>query len=213
MLKAIPKVYYEYQGQKLNLKQLYAAVKKKRGRAKILSSVVVGIGQLENGEQMQARIVFVRDRRQHRKWLALLSTDTELPDDEIVRIYGKRWNIEVFFKMSKSYLRLAKEFQTRSYDSMVAHTSIVFIRYIVLALQSRNGQDIRTIGNLFYECCDELRDISLTEALQMILSLLERFLEDHMQLAEAEIRNLIDYLISGLPLFFKDRLAVCYCES
>lgn len=213
MLKAMPKVYYEYQGQRLNLNQLYAAVKKRRGRAKILSSIVIGIGQLENGEQLAARIVFVRDRRQRRKWLALLTTDTELPDDEVVRIYGKRWNIEVFFKMSKSYLRLAKEFQTRSYDSMVAHTTIVFIRYIMLALESRSGQDPRTIGNLFYECCDEVRDISLTEALQMILSLLERFLEDHMQLAEAEIRKLIDYLISGLPSFFKDRLAVCYCES
>lgn len=214
MLKAMPKVYYEYQGQKLNLNQLYAAVKKRRGRARILSSIVVGIGQLENGEQLAARIVFVRDKRHHKKkWLALLTTDTELPDEEVVRIYGKRWNIEVFFKMSKSYLKLAKEFQTRSYDSMVAHTTIVFIRYIMLALESRNGQDPRTIGNLFYECCDELRDISLTEALQMILSLLERFLEEHVRLSEAEIRKLLDYLINGLPSFFKERLAVCYCES
>jgi hypothetical protein len=45
------------------------------------------------------------------------------------------------------------------------------------------------------------------------MRLLERFLEDHMRLAEAEIRKLIDYLISGLPSFFKDRLAVCCCES
>jgi IS4 transposase len=67
---------------------------------------------------------------------------------EVIRIYGKRWNIEVFFKMSKSYLRLAQEFQGRSYDSMVAHTAIVFIRYIMLVLESRNGEDPRTIGSL-----------------------------------------------------------------
>ena len=117
MLKSLPTVKYEYQGQKLTLNKLYAAVRKKRGRARILASIVVGIGQLENGEQAMARIVFVRDRRARKKWLALLSTDTELPDEEVVRIYGKRWSIEVFFKMSKSYLRLAKEFQGRSYDS------------------------------------------------------------------------------------------------
>lgn len=213
MLKSLPTVKYEYQGQKLTLNKLYAAVRKKRGRAKVLASVIVGIGQMPNGEPVPAKIVFVRDRRAKKKWLAVLSTDTELPDEEVVRIYGKRWNIEVFFKMSKSYLRLSKEFQGRSYDSMVAHTAIVFIRYIMLALESRNGEDPRTIGNLFYSCCDELQDINFAEALQRIFSLMEQFLQEQMQLTEAEIRKLIDYLISNLPSFFKERLAVCYCES
>jgi IS4 transposase len=49
--------------------------------------------------------------------LALLSTDLELTDEEIIQIYGKRWDIEVFFKTTKSFLSLAKEFQWRSYDS------------------------------------------------------------------------------------------------
>ena len=72
-----------------------------------------------------------------------LSTDITLGDEEIVRIYGKRiWNIEVFFKMTKSFLRLAKEFQCRSYDSMVAHTTIVCVRYIMLALQTETVQTI-----------------------------------------------------------------------
>lgn len=210
MLKAMPKVYYQYQGKSLNLNQLYKTIRKKRGRAKILASIVVSIGQMENGDQLQARIVFVRDRRRSKKWLALLSTDTELPEEEVVRIYGKRWNIEVFFKMSKSYLRLAKEFQTRSYDAMIAHTAIVFIRYIMLSLESRCGKDPRTIGNLFYICSDELQDINFVEALQRIFFLLEQFLQEHLQLAEDEIRKLINYLISGLPSFFKERLAVCY---
>ena len=96
MLKAIPKVYYDYQGKSLNLNRLYATVKKKRDRAKILSSIVVGIGQMQNGDQLQARIVFVRDRRRRKKWLALLTTDIDLPEEEVIRIYGKRWNIEVF---------------------------------------------------------------------------------------------------------------------
>ena len=115
--------------------------------------------------------------------------------------------------MSKSYLRLAKEFQRRAYDSMVAHTAIVFIRYIMLAFESRSGEDPRTIGNLFYICCDEMQDISLVEALQRIFSLMEHFLEEQLQLAVAEIRKLINYLISNLPSFFKERLVVCYCES
>jgi hypothetical protein len=83
----------------------------------------------------------------------------------------------------------------------------------MLSLGSRCGQDPRTIGNLFYVCCDELQDISLVEALQKIFSLMEQFLQERLQLTKAEIHQLIDYLISSLPSFFKDRLAVCYCES
>jgi hypothetical protein len=83
----------------------------------------------------------------------------------------------------------------------------------MLSLESRCGQDPKTIGNLFCGCCDELQDISLVEALQGIFSLMEQFLQERLQLAETEIRQLIDYLISSLPSFFKERLAVCYCES
>jgi len=74
--------------------------------------------------------------------------------------------------MSKSYLKLAREFQGRSYDSMVAHTTIVFCRYIMLALQSRNSRDHRTLGKLFYMCCDEWKDISFTNALSLLFEIL-----------------------------------------
>jgi hypothetical protein len=175
MVKAIPKVYYKYDGKSMNLKTLYASIRKKRGKAKILSSVVVGIGSDETGETIDAKIVFVRDRNRSRQWLALISTDTSLSEHEIIRIYGKRWDIEVFFKMNKSFLKLGKEFQCRSYDSMVAHTSIVFTRYMMLSIENRNNKDLRTIGGLFYQCCDELQDIQFCEALQLIIDTLKIF--------------------------------------
>jgi hypothetical protein len=209
MLKALPKIYYGYGDKRLNLKSLYAAVKKKRGRAKTLASVIVTIGYKEDGTPIQAKILFVRDKNRSREWLALLSTDIELQDEEIVRIYGKRWDIEIFFKMAKSHLRLAKEFQGRSYDSMVAHTTIVFIRYIILALESRCGQDQRTIGELFFACCDELKDLSLIEALQRVFTLLQSSLQACFQATEAEIRKLLAFLIDALPKCFKEKLAFC----
>jgi hypothetical protein len=110
MLKAMPKVYYSYLGKQMNLAGLYNYIYKKPGRAKILASVLVELGKDKDGQPVKAKIVFVRDRNRSRKWLALLSTDTSLSEQEIVRIYGKRWDIEVFFKMSKSFLKLGKEF-------------------------------------------------------------------------------------------------------
>ena len=54
------------------------------------------------------------------------STDVSLSEEEIIRIYGKRWDIEVFFKTCKSYLHLIKECRSLSYDALTAHVSIVF---------------------------------------------------------------------------------------
>jgi len=165
MVKKSPKIYYQYNGYALDLMAIYRKLKKRRGRAKILASTIV---QLKDGQK--AKLVFVRDRRK-KDWLALLSTDIALPDADIIRIYGKRWDIEVFFKMAKQHLKLAKEIQCRDYDALIAHTSIVFMRYMFLAYQCRIETDHRTFGDLFYFCCDEVSDISFIEALYRILTM------------------------------------------
>jgi hypothetical protein len=165
MVKKSPKIFYRYNGHGMDLMAIYGKLRKRRGRAKILASTIV---QLKDGRV--AKLVFVRDRRK-KDWLALLSTDTTLSDADVVRIYGKRWDIEVFFKMAKQHLKLAKEIQCRDFDALIAHTSIVFMRYMFLAYQCRTETDHRTFGDLFYFCCDEVSDISFIEALYRILTL------------------------------------------
>lgn len=177
-----------------------------------MGSIIVSIGKDADGNEVFAKIVFVRDDNK-RKWLALLSTDTQLSDKEIVRIYGKRWDIEVFFKMSKSYLRLAKEFQGLSYDMMTAHTTIVFIRYIMLAVEKRRSEDERSWGNLFYYLCDELKDIEFAESFSLILELLKQALKNVLLLAEKKINELLGYFFNALPSHIKRRLQIFVCEG
>ncbi len=165
MVKKTPKIFYRHNGHQMNLMSIYAKLKKRRGRAKILASTLV---QLKDGRL--AKLVFVRDKRK-KDWLALLSTDTTLTNEDIVRIYGKRWDIEVFFKMAKQHLKLAKEIQCRDFDALIAHTSIVFMRYMFIVYQCRVETDQRTFGDLFYFCCDQVSDISFIEALYRILTL------------------------------------------
>jgi hypothetical protein len=81
-------------------------------------------------------------------------------EEEIIRIYGKRWGIEVFFKMCKSYLKLTGECRSMSYDAMTAYVAIVFARYVMLSSENRVRTNERTFGELFYEVCDELPDIT-----------------------------------------------------
>jgi len=213
MMKSMKTVKYSYQGRSLDLNSLYTAVRKKRGKAKILASVIVGIGKDDNGNEVFAKVVFVRDKNRRSQWLALISTDTELADEEIIRIYGKRWDIEVFFKMCKSYLKLQKEFQGCSYDCMVAHTTIVFSRYIMLALESRNNKELRTWGELFYVCCDELHDIKFIEALQLIINLLKSVLLEKLSLTKQQIDELLEHFIASLPAYLKEKLAKVQWES
>jgi hypothetical protein len=213
MIKSLPNIYYEYGDKKLNLKQLYAAVKKKRGKAKILASVIVTIGNDELGNPLKAKIVFVRNRKAKSKWLAILSTNIDLDEEEIIRIYGKRWDIEVFFKMNKSYLGLAKEFQGRSYDMMIAHTTIVFTRYIMLALEARKYEDPKTVGGLFFEYCGELEDLKFVKALYLMLNLLKQTLTDCLVLTDEKANELLDYFVGLLPRFYQHKLRIQTCES
>ena len=189
MVKNTPKIFYELEGQLLTLSQIYHKIRKRRGRANIKGSVTVGIGEGE-----KANLVFVRrhNRKEGVKWLALLCTDLSLADQEVVRIYGKRWDIEVFFKMAKHHLKLDSEIQTRDFDSILAHSTIVMIRYIFLAVEQRYASDERTIGALFLAASDEMRDISLADALLRILSLVRDTLREFYAASEQIVLEIID---------------------
>nr|WP_242698018.1 hypothetical protein [Bacillus sp. SD088] len=182
-------------------------VRKKRGRAKILASIVVGLRHDdESGKEIQARIVFVRDRNRSKQWLALLTTNLEHTEEDAIRIYGKRWEVECFSKVVKSNLRLAKEFQCRSYDFMTAHTTIVFLRYMMLSLSVREEEDPRTIGQLFYLCCDEMEDIRFAEVLMMILDIISSTMAEEYLLTDEQINQFFDRFFSKLPGFLKNSL-------
>lgn len=72
-----------------------------------------------------AKVVYVRNQNNRKDYLCLLSTDLSLEENEIIRLYGKRWDIEVFFKVCKSYLKISKECHALSYDARTAHTAVV----------------------------------------------------------------------------------------
>lgn len=156
---------YNYKGKAYTLPELRKFVTFD-GARNIFGSLCV---TTRNG--IPVKIVFVRNRNKKSECLYLLSTDCSLSDAEVVRIYGNRWSIECFFKASKSFMKLGTEFQSRSYDAMVSHTTIVFTRYILLEWIRRNQNDQKTYGELFFMFCDDIQDMDLTNALQGLMSL------------------------------------------
>ena len=188
---------YNYKGRKYTLPELQKFVCFD-GARNIFGSLCV---TTKNG--IPVKIVFVRNRNKKSECLYLLSTDCSLSDSEIVRIYGNRWSIECFFKASKSCLKLGTEFQSRNYDAMVSHTSIVFTRYMILEWIRRNENDQKTYGELFFMLCDDIQDMDFTNALQGLLSLFT----DIAAMVSADITELIKSKVSNWmksqPLFIQ----------
>lgn len=94
-------------------------------------------------------MVYVRNKNKCSDYLVLVSMDLTMSEEEIIQTYGKRWNIELFFKMCKSYLKLSKETRSISYDALTVHTVIVFACYMMLALKQRRNMDEQSLGEFF----------------------------------------------------------------
>ena len=204
MVKKTPKMFFRYNGEDMSLISIYNRNKKRRGRSKYLLSVTVDV--VKDGAVIPAKVVYVRNRNKRKEYLCLISTDVTLSEEEIIRIYGKRWDIEVFFKVCKSYLNLSKECRSMSYDAMTAHTAVVFTRYMMLSLENRESNDNRSLGELFLYFSDEMSDITWIQAFQMLLQMFRAILSDTVELSETKIDELVDAFMSAIPTVLKSRL-------
>lgn len=202
MVKKSSKIKYGYQDGKYNIKEIYKQCKKRRGRSKYLLSVDVTVGN----EAIPAKIVCVRNKSKKKDWLAIISTDTTISEEEIIRIYGKRWDIEVFFKTCKSYLHLAKECRSLSYDALTAHVSVVFVRYMMLAVTQRCNTDDKTVCELFYRLMDELDDITFSQSMRIIIDALMDTVMEHFHITEQQLEDFTTSFVQRLPKYMQKAL-------
>ena len=203
MIKKSSRIRYEYEGQQLSIKKIFGICRKRRGRSKYLLSVNVMVGR---EQKIPAKIVCVRNKRNRKDWIAFICTNPDLSEEEIIRIYGKRWQIEVFFKTCKSYLNLIGECHSLSYDALTAHVAVVFARYMMLALEQRKDEDHRTLGEIFFFLTDELADITFGESFQIILRAMFEGIYTVFQVTEAQIDEFINIFVSQLPDFLQKSL-------
>ncbi len=203
MIKKSSRIKYSYCGEQLNIKEIYSRNKKRRGRSKYLLSVDVMVGK-EN--PIPAKIVCVRNRANRKDWLAFICTNTTLSEEEIIRIYGKRWQIEVFFKTCKSMLNLIGECHSLSYDALTAHVAIVFTRYMLLAMEQRQNEDQRTLGELFFFLVDEMADITFSRSLGILMEALMASLQEILKLSDEQLTAFTADFEARLPEYLRNAL-------
>ena len=203
MIRKSSRIRYEIDGKQLSINKIFGISKKRRGRSKYLLSVEVMAGK---DQKIPAKIVCVRNKKNKKDWIAFICTNPMLSEEEIIRIYGKRWQIEVFFKTCKSYLQLVSECHSLSYDALTAHVAIVFVRYMMIALEQRKDEDFRSLGEIFFYFTDELADITFAESLQILLKAMFECIYAIFQVTEKQVDTFIEMFINRLPEYMQRAL-------
>lgn len=209
-LKTNSKQYYEYEGKMMNIKTIYAICRKRRGKAKWKLSVNVNLLVKEKNkiiERIPVKLVYLPNRANTKEWICLLSTDTGMEEHEIIRQYGKRWNVEILFKCSKQFLKFGKDFQSPSFEAQNAQIAIAFTRYMLIAIEQRESEDYRSCGELFMLFYQELQDITFIKSLALVVSLFKEGMIKLLGVSAEQIQAVVDYVITALPGYLQRTLS------
>jgi hypothetical protein len=163
MLK-VSKTLYRFKGKLYKLDALFALAKPFIHRENDFATLGV---ELNDGTPFS--ITFVFDKRNKRDWLAIGTTDLSLSPQQVISLYSRRWNIEVFFKTVKSCLGFASECQSRSFDAVVCSVSVVFTRHMILTWMNYCMPEPETDGQLFFLLFEEMQECTFPEALGVVL--------------------------------------------
>lgn len=216
MVKKSGKVFYEYNGEQHDVKEIFSRCKKRRGRSKYLLSVDINLIQKKNGkvlERMPAKLFYVRNKANKKDWIALVCTDIGLSEEEIIRRYGYRWNIEVYFKTCKQFLKYCKECQSPSFDSLTAHLVIVNVRYMMLSMFHRGNTDNRSLGELFYLYTQEVAEITFNHSMELIMIAMISTVKDVFNATEEQMTIFATKFIDSLPAYLQKPLQVCVSQA
>ncbi len=89
---------------------------------------------------------------------------------------------------------------------MTAHTAVVFTRYMMLSLESREANDQRSMGEILLYFSDEMSDITWIQAFQMLLQMFRTMLSDNTELSENKIDELVDTFMNTVPALLRTQL-------
>ena len=139
----------------------------------ILGSCIVETKVTANAPRpVKVKIVLVKDSRSSsskKKVLAVLCTDTNLSNWEIISYYGYRWNIEESFYNQKQLLGLVDKCRANKFSSLITHVTLVNICSIILEIIRRDNADPRTFGGVFSDMAEQISDIPFSVAIDSLM--------------------------------------------
>ena len=202
---------YRYKNKIYDYKQLYRIAgkwKKNKINGIMYKSLIVEYLDTKSSKQISKRETLGKIKMcffkypNVKKYKILISTDLELNELEILKHYMARWSIEVMFKDIKQYFGYDQN-KNSKYSSMVGDLTLRSILYIFFAqLKSKNND--KSIGQLVFEFCQELMEVSLSELIQqMFIQKMKEALDYAQEIGYRSIKKLQEDLDYFLLLFFK----------
>ncbi len=79
----------------------------------------------------------------------------------------------------------------------------IFTRYMMLSLEIREGSDNRSLGELFLYFSDEMSHITWIQAFRMLLQMFRTIRNNHTELSDDKIDELVDTFMNTLPALLK----------
>ena len=92
------------------------------------------------------------------------------------------------------------------YDALSAHATIVFTRYMLLALEQRQNSDQRTLGEIFFFLVDEMADITFSRSFYILMEALVASLQEILKLTDNQISAFVTDFESRLPEYLQEAL-------
>lgn len=129
-------------------------------------------------------------------------------EEDAVRIYCQALgNRVLFFKVIKFRLRLVKEFQCRSYDSMTAYTSMFFcVTWCCRWVFGKKWIPEPSVN--FFICAVMESKIFAAQALMTILELIGSTMAKVYLLTNEQINQFFDLFLISCPIIYENRYLI-----
>lgn len=150
-------------GQEKTIKQLRKS-KKGLTRSRLTGFYHMSFTGEMNGLTLK---IFLTRKGKRGAWHTIITTDTSLSFNKMIKIYNIRWTIEVFFKEAKQLLGLGKS-QSTNFDVQVAQTTITMIQYLMISLKYRM-EAYETINGLFKDLKQDYIEHKLHERIFLVI--------------------------------------------
>ena len=145
---------YFYRGKMIGIKDLLLKLSRagERKRCKEYNTYYFSCKIMRN--DIAYKVYFSRLSKSS-KWVAFLSTDTQLSYVKAMRIYALRWKVEVGFRELKQQFNISR-CQANSFAAQTAHITLALSLHSLMSHYLAYSNSITTMGELFREAEEQL---------------------------------------------------------
>ena len=87
------------------------------------------------------------------------------------------------------------------------HVAVVFARYMIIALEQRKSEDVRTLGEIFFFLSNELEDITFRKSMSILMEAMIASIKETFKVSQDQISSLIESFFNRLPSYLQDALS------